>query len=382
MVFRHRCQELMATRISDRYSGVASRFAAAVRPLAALLISAAVISIVLIALGASPVAVFADLWRGAFGSWLAATDTMVKATPLVFTGLAIAIAFQGAMWNIGADGQLVVGAIVAGAIGPALHGWPHPIAIAVMFAAGAVGGALWGGIAGILRARRQVNEIICTIMLNFVAAQMLSWMVHGPLMEPSRAFPQSVLIASEAQLAFYFEPSRLNCGMILAVVLAIGCYIGLFHSAVGFELRAIGRNRRASAFFGLPIRRLTVGVMAISGALSGIGGALQVSAITHRLFETMSPGWGYEAIAVALVARLNPLAIVPSAILFGALDNGSQAMQRAHGVSPELVYIIQGMVIVILVAFDAMAANGLRTTLFGLASTATSSDLAAEASDA
>jgi general nucleoside transport system permease protein len=354
------------------------RSAAVARSLAALIIAAAIISIVLIALSASPAAVFADLCQGAFGNWLAFTDTIVKSTPLLFTGLAIAIAFQGALWNIGADGQLVVGALAAGAIGPAVGGWPHPIAILAMITAGAVGGALWGGFAGWLRARREVNEVISTIMLNFVAAQVLSWAVHGPLMEPSRSFPKSVVIAPSAQLVFYLEPSRLNSGMVLALIFAVACHLALFHSAPGFELRALGRNRRASAFFGIPIRLLTVGAMALSGALAGVGGAVQVSAITHRLYETMSPGWGYEAIAVALVARLNPLAIVPAAILFGALDNGSQAMQRADAVSPVLVNVIQGMVIIILIAFDATAARGMRTAFFGGDGAATASGGAAE----
>jgi ABC-type uncharacterized transport system permease subunit len=359
------------------------RRAAATRPLAALALAAVIISLVLIVLGASPLAVAADLWQGAFGNWLAATDTLVKATPLVLTGLAIAIAFQGALWNIGADGQLIIGAMAAGALGPSLGGWPHLLAIMAMFGAGATGGALWGGLAGWLRARREVNEVISTIMLNFVAAQLLSWAVHGPLIEPSHALPQSVTIAPSTQLAFYFEPSRLNLGMIVALVAAVLCHLGLFHSAAGFELRALGRNRRTSAFFGIPIRRFTVFAMALSGALAGLGGAVQISAITHRLFETMSPGWGYEAIAVALVARLNPLAIVPAAIVFGALDNGSQAMQRADAVSPVLVNVIQGIVIMILIAFDATAATGMRTALFGHADDATTSpDVMAEASDA
>ena len=348
----------MGTRLSARLGAVT-------RSLTALAIAIAAISIILMVLGASPLAVFADLWQGAFGNWLAATDTLVKATPLVFTGLAIAVAFQGALWNIGADGQLVIGALAAGAIGPLLGGWSHPIAILAMMGAGAAGGALWGGLAGWLRGRREVNEVISTIMLNFVAAQILSWAVHGPLMEPSRSFPKSVAIAPSAQFGFCLEPSRLNLGMGLALMLAAGCHLGLFHSAPGFELRALGRNRRASAFFGIPIARITLCTMALSGALAGVGGAVQVSAITHRLYETMSPGWGYEAIAVALVARLNPIAIVPAAILFGAFDNGSQAMQRADAVSPVLVNVIQGMVIIVLIAFDAVAARGLRTTLFG-----------------
>ena len=335
------------------------------KPVAALVLAFALISLVLLALGASPPGVFIALWQGAFGSWLAFTDTLVKATPLVFTGLAVAVAFQGALWNIGADGQLIAGALAAGAIGPMLGRWPHFAAILAILTAGAAAGAFWGGSCGYLRTRRDVNEVISTIMLNFVAVQMLGWAVHGPLMEPSRAYPKSAPIAQTAELHNYLEPSRLNAGMILAAVLAIGCYIFLFHSEAGFELRALGHGRRASAFFGIPIARITTWAMALSGALAGLGGAVYVSAITHRLYEKLSPGWGYEAIAVALVARLNPLAIVPTAILFGALDNGSQAMQRAEGVSPVLVQVIQGMVIMILLAFDTSAWTGVRDALFG-----------------
>jgi ABC-type uncharacterized transport system permease subunit len=335
------------------------------KPFAALVLAFALISIVLAALGANPFSVFGALGEGAFGNWYACVDTIVKSCPLIFTGLAVSIAFSGALWNIGADGQLTIGAIAAGAIGTHLGDFPHSIAVAIILAAGALGGAAWGGIAGWLRARRDVNEVISTIMLNFVAVQMLSWMVHGPLMEPSRAYPTSSPIASAAQLEFYFAPSRLNLGMLLAVVLAGACYILLFNTSAGFELRAMGRNRRAATFFGIRIPALTVWVMALSGALAGLGGAVQVSAISHRLYEKLSPGWGFEAIAVALVARLNPLAIVPAALLFGALDNGSQAMQRTQGISPELVQVIQALVILIILAFDTPAWSGLRENIFG-----------------
>jgi simple sugar transport system permease protein len=335
------------------------------KPVAALAIAAALISMVLLALGASPVGVFAALAEGAFGTWYACADTIVKSTPLVFTGLAVALAFSGALWNIGADGQLTIGAVAAGAIGPHLAGAPHPLAIAIMFAAGAFGGALWGGLAGWLRARRDVNEVISTIMLNFVAVQLLSWMVHGPLMEASGAYPTSTPIALSAELEIYFAPSRLNLGMLLAMMLAVGCYVLLYRTGAGFELRAMGRNRRASAFFGVRISALTVWVMTLSGALAGLGGAVQISAISHRLYEKLSPGWGFEAIAVALVARLNPLAIIPAALFFGALDNGSQAMQRAQGVSPVLVQVIQGLVILIILAFDTSLWSDLRANIFG-----------------
>jgi simple sugar transport system permease protein len=331
--------------------------AALAKPFAALAVAAALVSVILLALGASPVNVFTALYDGAFGNWIVFIDTLTKSTPLLFCGLAIAIAFEGALWNIGADGQLLAGAMSAGALGPRLGGWPHALAVPALLIAGAGGGALWGGIAGWLRARRDVDEVIATIMLNFVAAQILSWLVHGPLMEASRAYPMSVLIAPAAELRLYFRPSRLNLGMLLAILLAVTCFLFLHHTEKGFEVRALGRNRRATAFSGINTGALTVWTMALSGALAGLGGSTHISAITHRLYETLSPGWGYEAIAVALIARLNPLAIVPSAVLFGALDNGAQAMQRTQGVSPVLVQVIEGLVIMILLAFDATAWN-------------------------
>ena len=334
------------------------------KPVAALVLAAALISLILLALSASPLAVFAALWEGAFGNWLAATDTLVKTTPLVFTGLAVSIAFRGALWNIGAEGQLLVGALAAGALGIALDGWPRALAVGLVLLAGAVGGALWSGICGWLRERRAVSEVISTIMLNFVAVQLLSYAVHGPLIEPSRSYPKSAPIARVAELWTFAPPSRLNAGMILAMALALGSWLWLFHSRSGFELRAMGRNRRVAAFFGIPVARLGIATMALSGALAGLGGAVQVSAITHRLYESFSPGWGYEAIAVALVARLNPLGVMLTALLFGALDNGSQAMQRSQGVSPVLVQVIQGMVILILLAFDTRAWAGLSDALW------------------
>lgn len=330
------------------------------KPAAAIALAIVLISLVLLALGASPTGVFIALYEGAFGNWIAFTDSLVKATPLVFTGLAISVAFSAALWNIGADGQLVMGAIAAGAIGPFLNGCPRPLGLAIVLFAGAFAGAIWSGICGWLRAARNTNEVISTIMLNFVAAQILSWTVHGPLMEASRAYPESMPITPSAEMYMFMAPTRLNLGMILALLLAATIYFVLFRSDAGFQLRAMGKNRRAANFFRIPIASITVWTMALSGALAGLGGAVQISAINHRLYEKISPGWGFEAIAVALVARLNPLGIVVAAFFFGALDNGSQAMQRAEGVSPVLVQVIQAMVILILLAFDTSAWGNLR----------------------
>src|SRR5215472_8834298 len=192
-------------------------FAALTRPFAALAIAAILISIILLALGASPFNVFTALWEGAFGNWVVFTDTLIKSTPLLFCGLAIAVAFEAALWNIGADGQLLAGAIGAGVLGPRLGAWPHAFAIPALLAVGGAGGAVWAIIAGWLRAHRDVNEVISTIMLNFVAVQILSWLVHGPLIEASRAYPMSTPIARVAELRLYFSPGRLNLGMLLGL---------------------------------------------------------------------------------------------------------------------------------------------------------------------
>jgi ABC-type uncharacterized transport system permease subunit len=328
---------------------------AAGKPLAALALTLALAAMALGALGANPASTFTALAGGAFGNWLAATDTLVKATPLVFTGLAVSVAFAGALWNIGAEGQLLAGALAATACAIHLADWPRPLAVAVVLGAGAFAGAAWGALSGWLRARYAVSEVISTIMLNFIAIQLVSWAVHGPLIEASRSYPVSPPIPPAACLYRFLAPSRLNAGIIVALALAPACYVWLFHTNSGFELRALGKNPRAAVFFGIPMARITVLTMALSGALAGLGGAVQVSAITHRLFERFSPGWGYEAIAVALVARLNPLAVLPSALFFGALDNGAQAIQRAQGVSPVLVQAIEGLVIFVLLAFDTRA---------------------------
>jgi ABC-type uncharacterized transport system permease subunit len=331
------------------------------KPLAALAVALGLVALALAALGANPGATLAALASGAFGNWLATTDTLVKATPLVFTSLAVGLAFSGSLWNIGAEGQLLFGALAATACGIHLARWPHLLAIPIVLGAGTLAGAIAGAFCGWLRARFAVSEVISTIMLNFIAVQAVSWAVHGPLMEPSHAYPISQGLADTACMHRFFPPSRLNAGMLLAVALAPACYFWLFRTNAGFELRAWGSNPRAAAFFAIPIQRVAVLAMGLSGALAGLAGAVQVSAISQRLFERFSPGWGYEAIAVALVARLNPVAVVPSALFFGALDNGAQAIQRAQGVSPVLVQAAQGLVIFMLLAFDTPMLAGWRS---------------------
>lgn len=322
------------------------------KPVTAVVLALGMVAIALAALGLSPGAVFAALLSGAFGDYFAVTDSLVKAMPLIFTGLSISVAFSAAQWNIGADGQLLMGAMAACAVGIHLQGFPRPFAIAIVLAAGAAAGAVWSGACGLLKVRFAVSEVISTIMLDYVAVQAVSWAVHGPLMEPSHALPVSAPLAPSARLWGILPPSQLSAGLPIALFLAAICYVWMFHTPSGFELRAFGKSPRAGAFFGIGAGRVTVLAMTLSGALAGLGGAVQLAGVTNRLYETFSPGWGYEAIAVALVARLNPLAIVLTAAFFGALDNGSQAIQRNLGISPVLVQVIQAVVILLLLAFD------------------------------
>jgi simple sugar transport system permease protein len=231
--------------------------------------------------------------------------------------------------------------------------WPHSVALPLLLLSGAIAGAASGGFCGWLKVRRGTNEVISTIMMNFIALELVSWAVHGPLIEASHAYPESDPVAVAATFSTFMPPSRLNSGILLAVVLALAAHLVIYRTDYGFRLRAFGQNRRASAFFGIAPTPATIVALAVSGAFAGLGGAVQLAAINHRLFEHFSPGWGFEGIAVALVARLNPAAVVGSALFFGALDNGAQAMQRSSGISPVFVQVVQGLIIFILLALDA-----------------------------
>lgn len=306
---------------------------------------------VVLLIGASPIAVARALWQGAFGTRYNAADTVVQTIPLLLTGLGVALAFRCQLFNIGAEGQLLVGAMGATWVGT-MHGVPAPIHLPLTLLAGAAAGAAWAGIAAAMKIYRGVQEVLSTLLLNFVALQLLAWMVRGPLQETAKAFPQSDPIAIPARFALLIPQTRLHSGVLLALILAFAVWFYLRWTAGGFALRAVGAGAEAAEAAGIPLNRTLTTAFLLSGALSGLAGAVQMCGVLYRLSEGFSPGYGYTAIAVALLANLNPLGVIPSALFFGALTAGGVAVQqRIPGVSAVVVQILQAVTLFALLGY-------------------------------
>jgi simple sugar transport system permease protein len=289
----------------------------------------------------------AALLSGSIGSGPAWTSTCLKSAPLLLTGLAVALSFRTGVWNIGAEGQLLLGALCAAAVATRT-GLPAPLLAPITLLAGVVGGGALAAVAGVLRAARGVSEVISTILLNFVAIQLVALAVHGPLQEVTRAYPQSDPLPAAALLPAL---GRIHLGVPVAVGVALALHALTFHTSLGFRFRAVGLSDTAARFAGIRPERHRVLALTLAGAVAGAAGAFEVAGVTGRLYEELSPGTGYTAIAVALLARLHPLAMVPSSLFFGALEAGTSAMQRDAGVPSVVTEIVQGIVILLSVGF-------------------------------
>jgi ABC-type uncharacterized transport system permease subunit len=293
------------------------------------------------------------LVSGSLGSWYAiGSGTLIRATPLILTGLAVAIAFRAGVFNIGAEGQFLVGAAAGTAAALGVRA-PSLIVIASALLAGAMAGAAWAWIAAILRSRFHVLEVISTILLNFLAANLLSYLVRGPMQEPTHVYPQTLTIPVAAQLPRFGAGTRLHLGFAIAVIACIASWWTIRFTAGGFRLRAVGANPHAARSAGLiDVERVTMRAFLVSGALAGLAGAIEVCGVTYALYENTSPGYGYTAIAVALLARLNAGAVILTGIVFGALEAGGAAMQRDAGVPSVVVSVVEAGIILGLVVFQ------------------------------
>jgi ABC-type uncharacterized transport system permease subunit len=294
------------------------------------------------------------LWNGSLGSSYALTSaTLVRATPLILTGLAVGLAFQAGVFNIGAEGQLLMGAAISAVIGVKLSAALGVLTLPAELVAGAIAGAFWAGMAAWLRSRFRVLEVISTIMLNFVALHAVGFLVRGPLQESLRIYPQSDTLPRAAQLAKLIPGTRLHWGLVVAVAAAVLLWWVLRHTAAGFRLRATGANPNAARSAGLiDVGQVTTAAFLASGGLAGLAGAVELTGVTFALYENISPGYGYTAIAVALLARLNPLAVVGTGLFFGALEAGASAMQRDAGVPAAFVSVIEAGIVLAVIAFD------------------------------
>jgi len=301
-------------------------------------------------------AALAALWTGAFGSWRAFTGaTLLRAVPLILMGLGFALALRGGALNIGAEGQFYAGAIAATWVGVHAGGWPAWIALPAVASAGLLAGALWMLLPVILKLRFGVLEVISTLLLNFVAESLVSWVVQGPLQEPLGIYPQSAPIAEAARLPL-LGGTRLHAGFMAALLIAAGLAWVFARSWWGFRLLALGEGPRAAEVSGrVRTGRMLAVALLVSGALAGLAGAFEVSGVSYALYQNLSPGYGFTAIGVALLARLRPSGIVLTGIVFAALEAGAGAMQRDAGIPAVAVYVVEGVVILLLLLGDALA---------------------------
>ena len=279
--------------------------------------------------------------------------TLVRSVPLILTGLAVALAFRAGVWNIGAEGQLYAGAIAAVAVGLSGGSWPAWLLIPAVLTSAAVAGGLWALLPALMKLRLGVGEVITTILMNFVGIYLAAYAVHGPLQEARGVFPQTDPIAVAGRLPMLVSGTRLHVGFAGAVLLALALWAFLRWTRAGFALRAVGASPDAARVSGrLNVRRITLVAFVGSGAIAGLAGGVEVAGVTFALYEGLSPGWGYTAIAVALLAGLHPGAVLVTGVLFGALQGGAGAMQRTAGIPAAWVAAVEALVILSVLAVE------------------------------
>ncbi len=293
-------------------------------------------------------------WIAGTGTWQAVltpiSETLTYTAPIVFTGLSVALAFRGGLFNIGAQGQAVVGTMLAGTAGFLLP-LPPVIHLIVAVLAGALGGALWGFVPGILKARTGAHEVITTIMLNYTAGLLLTWLVtQNGIQDPGRSDAISKAVDPSAQLPAYGGAIRVHLGIVLAVLVTAGVAWLLNRSTFGFELRAVGSNPDAARTAGISVAKTYTLLMVAAGALSGLGGAAQVLGVAHTLTPAVAGNIGFDGLLVALLGRTRPWGVLLAALLFGALRAGGNRMQTAAGISLELVTVLQALIVVFIAA--------------------------------
>jgi general nucleoside transport system permease protein len=327
-------------------------------PVLAAFAALAVGAVMLLFLGINPLVAYQAMAVGAFGSPNALAETIVKAVPLLLIGLGICISFRAKVINIGGEGQMIMGALAATAFGLWLEmpGW---LVIPLAMVVGFFGGAFWGAIPGVLKAYFNVNEILSTVMMNAIAVQFMNFFLRGPMIDPNQAellskIPQTARLPDVYHLARWL-PTRLHAGVIIAVVLAFVVYLLLFHTTLGYRIRAVGFNPDASRYGGIRVRRQIVIALLLSGAFAGLAGAIQVYGLNYRMITDGSPtgftgSAGFNGIVAALFGGLHPIGAIPASFFFGALLVGANSMQRISQVPSAFVIALNGLVVIFVVS--------------------------------
>ncbi len=329
-------------------------------PLLAVLTAMIIGGIVIALAKGDPFYAYVGLFQGAFGSPKALSETAVWATPYIFAGLAVALAFKGGLFNIGAEGQLAFGAVMAAWIGYALPGvlgidLPAIIHIPLAVGLGALTGALWAAIPGFLKAYTGGHEVINTIMMNYIALNLTSFLLNAPMKDPNpdNVIARTPLIAESARMPIIFEGFRLHWGFLLALGVAFLIWLLLWKTTMGYEIRTVGANPDAAKYAGINVKRTIVLTMALSGLLAGLAGAIEVTGLNYRHELGFSIGYGFDAIAIALLGKTHPAGVVLAAILFAAMRNGATRMQFLTQIPVDVISVIQALIL-LFVAADAI----------------------------
>lgn len=328
---------------------------AALVTIAAALAAVGIGALVLVILGKDVLAVYTVILTEPLKDLFGITEICVRAVPLVLVALGISIAFRSGILNIGAEGQIQMGIVSAAAVAIALPGLPKTIVLPLTLLAGALGGALWASIAGWLKARLGVNEILSTVMLNYIAAQIYGFLLRGPMIDPAElqtgsGTPQSVRLPRAAWIDRIIPGTRLHWGVAIALALAILVYFFLWRTTWGYKMRASGAEAKAARYGGIKVESCLLAAMVLSGAFAGLAGAVEVTAVHRRAIEGISSGYGFSGIVVALFGGLHPAGIVPSALFFGLLLIGADMTQRAMSVPANMVLVLQGAVILSIIS--------------------------------
>jgi ABC-type uncharacterized transport system permease subunit len=318
-------------------------------PLGAIVLIIVLMAIAMMVAGTNPVDGFTALILGSLGGRNQIGKTLVATSALLFPSLGVALAFRAGLFNIGAEGQLLVGGMLAGAAGAALTVPPF-FAIVIMLVLGALCGGFWGAIAGWMKARLHANEIISTLMLNFVAQYITLYLVSGPLKGPEATGAETAWLAPSYWLPTLLPHTRLSIGILIAIAIALALAFVFGRTVFGYELRAAGEAPEAARRNGVNLPRLTWVALALSGAIAGVGGATIVTGELHRFNTELSPGYGFIAIAVALVGDLDPLKVCIASFVFGSLEAGGLAMQASAQVPKDAIHVIEGLIILVLAA--------------------------------
>lgn len=310
-------------------------------PVGALAVSLVIAALLVMWSGASALSTFALVVKGAVGSQFALLETLTRSTPLIFTGLAAAVAFRAKLWNIGAEGQLYIGAVLTVVLGTGLLPLPAPVLVPLLLIAGAIGGALTLLGPTLLKNRFGVDEVVTTLLLNFIVLLFVSLLLDGPIKDPmGLGWPQSPKVSPEAALPKLVAGKRLHAGFLLAIAAALAVWFINARTAVGYEMRAVGLNPRAARFFGMPVDLVLVKTALLSGGLAGLAGVGEVTGLKGNLTLDLSPGFGYSGIVVAMLAMLHPLGVIAAAVFVAGMFVGADAMSRSAGVPNYIAHVM------------------------------------------